>query len=206
MRKIVLLFCVLLGGNCIVMSQITVGLRENVYGSIEYDYNSNIGAKIEHSIYTEVLKYQQIKLSGLFRWNVLNNNLRFRIEPYYGMTYNRSFYEYGGYIDMIIHLGKHFSLNGIANPQYDSYYKEKFFYQIGGEFYFVEDKGVVVQYSTIPLYRTLENRFNFGVHIKEGNFDVCPMLTMPPKWNAKHMRVSVNVCYTIKKKEDTNGK
>lgn len=200
MKKYMLILCIFLCENTIVKSQIAFGLRENIFGSIEFKMQSNVGVKVEHSIFTEVLKYQHVKMSTFYKGSVLKNRMNLNMEPYYGITYARTFYEYGILSGLKINLRPKFVVECIVNPRYDSYYEWDFCYQVGVGGYFVNGIGFFTQYTTIPVYRTRENRLNFGIHIKEGTLDVFPMLTMPLEWNVKHMRANVSVSYTIKNK------
>lgn len=196
MKKIIIIgFC--LFSSIGLWSQVTVGLKNNQYCFFEYYSKVQIGVKIEQSLYSEVMKYQHCRLYGLYKKYYFNNVFCLELSPYFGTTYAHNFYEYGCFIDLMFQIGNHFWVNGIVNPQYESYYEKTLNYQIAGEWLPLNGVGLFVQYTTIPLYRTKEERICCGIHLQEKHLNVYPSVSFPMKWNSKQMRILVSLSYQL---------
>lgn len=173
----------------------TVGLRDTQYAYVEAMWRQTAGLAMEHSIFSEPFSLQYLRIYGRFRRNV--GQVGLELSPYYGRTYNGSFYSVGGIFGARWHIVRRVEAYGCLNPVYDSRLGYKTTFCIGGYVKVIRPMDITVEYSTIPRYRQSERLVNGGLRFRVEGLSVTPRLSFPIKENTKSVRVLVSFDYSF---------
>lgn len=180
---------------CVVAkAQFYLGLRDNKYALVGYEWSSGWNVQLDHSIFDESFKYQYIRCSGGFQFND-NKYFHISVSPFVGTTYCANFYDVGVNVVGNVFPVKWLGINAEINPRYDSDYGYTTCYMFGTDFRVNKEITILAQYSTIPEYRISEKRIKVGLRFSVKNLMVSPMLSLPIEGNSKTMRILVGCQY-----------
>lgn len=175
-------------------SQVYLGMRDNRFGFVGYNFSNNITVSLEHSVFSEKLNYQQIK--ALFGYNRNYNHLLLDANIYGGLNYS-NYWISGVKLKGIYELIDKFKFKGVINPHYDSGYKFSFCYELGILYDIHNDIALLLQYTDIPVYRMSEKSFQIGALIRVKNLSVQPILSIPQHGLKRDIRVLNSFKYTF---------
>lgn len=193
MKKVLLFLLFVYSSN--LYSQIKIGLRDTYYAQVGYDVNTNYEIGLEHSLYSEHMRFQKIRL--LVGYHYTKNNAGISVVPYFSSLWNGYYQDYGAYLTGNVRLVKHLYASAVINPHYDTGIKYMTNYCLGlrvGSYYGIS---IVGEYTTIPQYRVSEKLINMGVEVKIGTLWVRPELSLPVSGERKTGRVICSFGYTI---------
>lgn len=193
MKKSIVVLILLLAQS--LMAQVYLGLRDSRYAGIGYVFSSKYDLKIEQSIYPEDLEYQYFRLNANAIFSSANLMLSYKL--YYGLLYNRDYYDVGGNFRIAYDFMKRLNTYADLNPHYDSGYSYKMNYGFGLKVRVYKGAGLVAGYSTIPEYRQSEKRIRAGLIFEENTLSVSPMISLPAEKELTTMRVLVSINYVL---------
>ncbi len=170
-------------------AQFNVGIRDTRYVYAGYTWDKKFSVQLEHSIYSEKMQYQYVRLYAGYQ-HTFFDNLSFKVSPYYGMTWNNN-YRNGGVLFDLSYNYKRAGVYGILNPHYDSTFHYETMFRLGAKFDITRQIAVCADYNTIPVYRQSEKSVRAGFDFKVKNLSVSPMLSIPVAGNQKLNYVSV---------------
>ncbi len=193
MKKALLLLLIFFSSK--LYSQIKICLRDTYYAQVGYITKTNYEIGIEHSLYSEHMRLQKIRL--LVGYHYLKNNTSLSAVPYFSTLWNGYYQDCGAYLTGNVCLLKHLYASAIVNPHYDTGIKYMTNYSLGlrvGSYYGLS---IVGEYTTIPQYRVSEKLINIGVEVKIGTLWVRPELSLPMSGDRKTGRVICSFGYSI---------
>ncbi|MCU6768970.1 hypothetical protein OCV73_08445 [Barnesiella propionica] len=200
MKRIKIIIFSLIITSCTVQLQaqkheFSLGLRENQFVFFSYTLDNEWKAKIEHSVFIEKMGFQYIRATVGYGRQIKNFNVS--LDPYFGVTYNRSFYNAGASLSVGYEPWKKIAVTGVFNPHYDSGLKYNTCYSLGliGNVY--KAISVVAEYTNIPEYRQTEDRVRAGLLFKVPHLYVKPVVSVPVKGNHKAVRILTSFGYTF---------
>lgn len=195
MKKNLFLLLLAITGSLSLSGQtLKLGLRDNQYGYAAYRFENNFSIKLEHSLFTERIGYQYVKVFVGYEANLKPVKISF--EPYYGRTYNGSFYNLGGLISCTYPVTDILQLKGVVNPNYDSKFKYETCFGIEGQAKLLKDIAFVAEFTNVPEYRMKEDRVKLGLLFKVDQLWVKPCISLETK-GAKTTRVLTSFEYTF---------
>lgn len=185
-----------------VSAQFSIGMRETKYINAAYTLNDKYQFKIEHSIYSSKFKQQYIRTYIGYQ-KALNDKWKISTIPYFGITYNGSYYNCGCIINAKYYILKWLHIQTYINPHYDSFYKLKICYANNINIYLNKNIYFFCEYTTIPEYRESEKRcrtgliFHMNIPGTKTELSVLPMLSMPIEDKIKTLRLQTNMNFTF---------
>lgn len=192
MRKIFLVTAFLFG-LLNASAQVGIGLRDNQFAYIYYKFKENWDVRYEHSLFKGKIKYQYFRLSASYRFE--HKWLTLQGRPYWGITYNRDYYNLGANLSASADALKWLNVHASLNPHYDSGMGYETCFAAGLGFKVHKHISIITDYTTIPEYRMSEKRIRAGLHFKVGNLQVTPMLSFPATSDVNSFRVLASLDY-----------
>ena len=201
--RILLLNCILLCCSNNLYSQLNVGLRDNRYAHIAYEFKNDWEAKLEHSIYSEKIGFQKIRAYMTYSHTWSNFTLKANV---YGSTlWNAGYQDFGANLSAGYRILKLWNIEATVNPHYDTEYNYKTYFNVSTDVQIIKNLGIIAQYTTIPEYRLSENRVRAGLLFSYGGLYVTPMLSIPVDGEVKSLRVLCSFEYKFKFKRRNKG-
>ena len=193
MKRLFVLIVLLLAQ--FVSAQVHLGLRDNRYASVGYHFLNKYDLKLEHSMFPEKIGFQYVRANAEANFSI--EQLMMSQKIYFGMLYNRNFYDVGAELKMNYTLFNRIDLFANVNPYYDSGYEYETNYGAGADIRLYKAMWLVGQYTTVPEYRMSEKRIRAGFIFRENNLSVTPVISVPAKKEFKSMRVLVSRDYSL---------
>lgn len=183
-------------------AQLSIGMRENKYINVAYTLNNNYQFKIEHSIYASKFKEQYLRIYIGYKKS-LNKKWKISAIPYFGTTYNSSYFNCGCIINANYNILKWLYLQTNINPHYDSFFRFKICYANNINIYLNKHIDFFCEYTTIPEYRESEKRcrtgliFHMNIPGTRTELSVLPMLSVPIENRIRTLRLQTNMNFTF---------
>jgi len=174
-------------------AQVALGLRDNQYVSAGYTYHKSWNIKLEHSVFSQKLSTQYVRL--MLGYKHCWNNIGIEATPYYGTVYNRDFYNTGVMLNGYWQMLRNWRMECTVNPHYDSGFDYETCFRVGSALHLYKAVSAVLQYSTIPEYRMKEKKIKAGLRFNADKLYVCPMLSIPVDETGKHVRLQCGFEY-----------
>ncbi len=181
-----------------VRAQVEVGLRNNRYVHASYLYKHHWGAQLEHSLLSETIGYQYVRLAVGYTTNVAGVTIQ--AAPFWGTTWNGFFWNCGAFLGGAYRLPEWWrwlGVNAMVNPLYDSAIHYDACFRVGLDFFINSEICLVADYNTVPEYRVSEKLWRFGVRFTSGRLSVTPRVTMPADGRDRntHLQVVMEFAY-----------
>lgn len=194
-RRTIFLLLAILAADISASAQFSIGLRDNRFVNVAYKLHGTWDFKLEHSIFSEKPGYQYIRAyAGYGRAFGI---VRLQATPYFGTTYNGSFYNLGAKAEGKVAIGSRVNVSAAANPHYDSQTGFKMCFSAGASVGIIKELGIFAGYSTIPEYRISEERIRAGLMFRVKGLWAAPSLSIPAKGPFKQFRVLTSLGYTF---------
>jgi hypothetical protein len=187
-----------------IQAQLKVGLRDNTYAQIAYEFKNDWEVKLEHSIYLEKFGFQKVR--AYMGYNHMWGNFKIDANVYGSTLWNASYQDFGAVVTAGYRIFKPWRIEATINPHYDTQYGYKTCYAASTDVQIVEHFGVMAQYTTIPEYRLSEKRVRAGFIFSYKELQVTPMLSIPVGEEIKSMRILCSFQYTFLFKKNKNKK
>lgn len=158
-------------------AQISVGMHNTRYIYGEYEFGQNYHVGINHSVFSEKFKFQQVGIS--VRYTGDYKILSYSATAYAATAWNCDYKIVGGKVAMTLTPLSLLHICGSVNPLYDSGYKYKTCFSVGGEVDLSKNISVGACYTTIPDYRKSEKRVHGSFTFHVGGLSVRPTLSLP---------------------------
>lgn len=156
--------------------QIYMGMRDNTYGYVGGLINKKFDIILEHSLYSEEIAYQKVRLYVGYKHNT--NNYDFAALTYLSSLWNGVYNDFGGIINCTYRVNGILSGEASLNPHYDSGNESGFYYSIGASCKIFRHIRLKSSYTTIPEYRVSEKRIRAGLSFDVGQLRVEPCLSI----------------------------
>lgn len=193
MKKLVFLI-ILVNIYFPLKAQLNIGLRDNRFGFVGYNFSNKINISLEHSVFSEKINYQQIKAIIGYSWDY--KDIVFDGNIYGGFNYD-NYNIYGIKLRGLYEIVERLTLKGVINPHYDSGYEFSCCYELGILYEIHNDISLLLQYTDIPVYRMSEKSFQIGALIRVKNLSVQPILSIPQHGLKRDIRVLNSFKYTF---------
>lgn len=181
-----------------IKAQVEVGLRNNRYVHAGYLYRGHWGVEVEHSLYSETIGYQYVRIAGGYLAKV--SGVYFYVAPFWGTTWNGFFWNSGAFLGARYRLPdgiRWLGVNAMVNPRYDSGIHYDTCWRVGLDFFINSEISVEADYTTVPEYRVSEKLWRLGVRFTSGRLSVTPRVTMPADGRDRntHLQTLVDFSY-----------
>lgn len=175
--RIIFLFLFLFTKCIVIFSQVDIGIKNNQYFTITYHFTDAFSLRAEHSIYSEKLKYQYLRL--YFNYKIKYKNLTTSFSPYLGTTYGGHYLTLGGTLNSKWDMLDRLSIEGTINPHYDNSLGMFYCYKVGLESKLSNILSPTIYYDNIPVYRISEEYLKLGIKFIAANLLIHPELAIP---------------------------
>lgn len=173
---LIILFLLLFVSPQVIKGQIYLGMRDNNYAYCGLTIKNKFNVSIEHSLYSEKMSYQKIRLYVGYQQNLGDFNLK--VSPYISSVWNGMYKDYGSMIDCSYNIFD-FAVGDITfNPHHDSGFGTDFNYMVGIKCKVYKDLWITSHYSCIPEFRSSEKRVRLGILISVGQLSIEPCLSI----------------------------
>ncbi|MCC8038006.1 MAG: hypothetical protein LIP02_07735 [Bacteroidales bacterium] len=198
MKRFILCCALISASTLAITAQVEVGLRNNRYIHAGYLFRGHWGAEVEHSVFSETIGYQYVRIGAGYVNNV--RGLAFTLAPFWGTTWNGFFWNCGAFAGARYRLPqgmRWLGVNAMVNPRYDSTIHYDTCWLAGLDFYVNSEICLVADYTTVPQYRVSEKLWRFGVRFTSGRLSVTPRVTMPADGRDRntHLQTLVDFSY-----------
>lgn len=195
MKKLIILL-VLFSTSFVLSAQIGVGVRDNRYINVSYGFLRDWSVKFEESVYSEKIGFQYFRLYASYSRTF--KMVDFKIEPYFGMTYNNSYSNEGISFEATLKPCKWVDVTGGVTPHNDSGFGYSTCYFGGFRFNFSHSVALTGSVTNRPEYRKPESRLRGGLRFNVNNLWVHPEVSAPvEKGEGKNIRMLVSMGYTF---------
>lgn len=174
--------------------QVTLGLRDTHYAQVGYSYQDRWSATLEHSVYSEHMGYQKVRLMLGYK-QTFDEKFTININPYASSLWNGDYQDFGVLANAEAKLAPMFAVDITANPHYDAGADYTTCLAVGTTIQFHKDVALVAHYTTIPEYRLSEKRIRAGLDFKVQKLWVRPELSIPVEGEVKTVRVLCSMRY-----------
>ena len=194
MKRIALLILLCVGIKA--SAQVQIGWRDTYYAQIAYQYKDTWSVKLEHSVYSEHIEYQKVRLYLGYEkdWDRVN----LKIEPYFSTLWNAAYLDFGALVKSDVRVLNRWNLDATINPHYDTQAKYNTCFSAGTSVLLAEQISLIAHYSNIPEFRTPESRLRVGLSFKVQNLSLVPELSIPLEGQKKTVRVLFSFKYQFK--------
>jgi hypothetical protein len=178
-------------------AQFAVGLRDTRYIYGDYTFLNHYNVKLEHSVFSEKMQYQLVKLYLGYENGF--KCLNYGGDAFYGRTYKDNFYTLGAHAFATINFARIMSAKAVVAPIYDSGFGYKTCYEIEPEVALTREVAFNVAYTTIPEYREYDERVRCGFRFRVLNLTAAPAVSIPVSGSNrfKSIRVLASFNYTF---------
>lgn len=177
-------------------AQVSVGLRDTRYANIGYTFLDNWNVELEHSLYSEEMKLQYVRLYASYTRSF--GIVSLKAQPYIGMTYSNSYSSEGCNIEATVSPLKWLDIRGGFTPHHDSGLGYKSLYLGTLKLNINNQISIIGSYTNRPEYRMPERRIRAGLLFKVKNLSVQPELSIPAGSGEGHfIRVLASMNYTF---------
>lgn len=195
MRKVVILLAFVLCLATESFGQVYIGLRDNQYVNLGYVLKEKWNFKLEHSVFNDSFENQYIR--GYIEYNDSIDAVEYSVMPFYGMTYNNSFYNTGIYIGAKYRPLSWLGVKVGVAPFYDSFFKYKTNYLMGLDFNVWPNLYILGGVSNFPEYRESQHKAYLGLSIQYKNLKVSPRITIPIESTSTKRNIRVLMSFSF---------
>ena len=175
------------------LCQVSIGIRDTQYAQLGYRFNNTCSIGIEHSLYSDHIDYQKIRL--LFGYSFSKDYFKVRVSPYVSTLWGGEYHDYGCYVINELWLLELLGLDFTVNTHYDSQLGFMFCTYAGFAWQICKDFSLLLHYSSIPEFRMKEYRLRAGIKLAMGELWVKPEISLPLTGQIKSCRVLCSFGY-----------
>ena len=195
MKRLILLLFLVSYISVEAMGQVYIGLRDNQYVNMGYILKEKWDFRLEHSVFNDSFENQYIR--GYIGYNDSIGNVEYGVMPFYGMTYNDSFYNMGVYVGAKYRPLSWLGVKAGVSPFYDSFFRYKTTYLMGLDFNVWPNLYILGGVSNFPEYRQSQHRAYVGLSVSYKNLKVSPRITIPLESSSAKRNLRVLVSFTF---------
>lgn len=177
-------------------AQVSLGVRDNRYVNVGYEFGNHWNVKFEQSVYSETLSCQYFRVYAGYGRQIRAFTLK--VLPYFGMTYNNGYRNAGFSMQVQVSPLKWLGMEGDISPHYDSDLGYKTCY-VGKLSYIVHPQiAISAGITNKPEYREPERRVRAGIKFTVNNLWAYPELSLPAQSHSKAIRMLVSLGYAFR--------
>ncbi|MGM9864045.1 MAG: hypothetical protein ACI305_07285 [Lepagella sp.] len=181
---------------CAANAQWGVGIRDTRYINVNYTFADRWRVKLEHSVYSENLKDQYVRLYMAYTQQL--GRFTLSGEPYFGMTYKNTYRSLGFNIDAEVRILRWLFAGAGFTPHYDSGLGYKSLYKAFVGFDCTKNIALMGTFTNRPEYREPEKRIRGGVRFSVGRLWVLPEVSVPVGDGSSHsLRFMASMGYSF---------